>query len=127
MRFCCGPDIGGSAGTQFRVGPESAARSRCHSCVVATHSERPGHTLAARVTAASSIAFGAVSLVVIGVFDARFRAAGRDEFQQFAGADLAWLTALLASAAVGALLLVRRPRHPIGWLFAALGATIALV
>ena len=38
-----------------------------------------------------------------------------------------WVTAWLASAGVGAILLVRRPSHPVGWLFAALAATIALI
>ncbi len=80
---------------------------------------------AARVTAVGSIVVSAASLVVIGVFDAKFREAGRDDLQQFAGADLAWVTGWLAAAGVGAVLLVRRPRHPNGWLFTALAATIA--
>ena len=38
-----------------------------------------------------------------------------------------WITAWLASAGVGVILLVRRPSHPVGWLFAALSATIAII
>ena len=62
------------------------------------------------MAAAGSLAFGAGALVVTAVFDARFRSAGRDEFRQFVGVDLAWLAGWVASAAVGAILLLRRPR-----------------
>ena len=97
---------------------------RCHPRVVAVQTVRPAVVRAARVTAAATIAFGLAMLVVGIVFDRKFAAAGRDEFQ-FSGTDAVWMTAGVASAAVGVILLVRRPSHPVGWLFAALSATIA--
>lgn len=92
--------------------------------MVATHSERPARTLAARVTAGATVVSGVASLLVVAVFDARVRDAGREEFQQLADAGPVYVAAWVASAVVGATLLVRRPTHPIGWLFAALATTI---
>jgi signal transduction histidine kinase len=88
--------------------------------------ESPAVMRAARVTAAATIAFSVALLVVIASFDRKFAATGRDDLQ-VSGTDLVWITAWLASAGVGAILLVRRPSHPVGWLFAALSATIAII
>ena len=78
----------------------------------------------ARATAAASVVYGVVALVVGAVLDAKIRAAGVDQAQQLAGPDIAYVAAWAASALVGATLLVRRPAHPVGWLFTALGATL---
>ena len=78
------------------------------------------------MTAAATIAFSVALLVVIAIFDRKFAAAGRDDLQ-VSGTDLVWITAWFASAGVGAILLVRRPSHPVGWLFATLSATIAII
>jgi signal transduction histidine kinase len=118
--------IGASAGMRLRVGPEAEACRECHSVVVSTDAEHTALERFAPVAAACSIAFGAAALVTTAVLDTRFRSAGRSEFQQVAGAGLAWLTGWVASAGVGAVLLVRRPRHPTGWLFTAMAVTIAL-
>ena len=76
------------------------------------------------MTAGVSIASGVGGFIAVAVFDAKFRAAGRDDLQQVSDTGLVWVTAWLASAAVGAVLLVRRPAHPVGWLFTALATTI---
>ena len=100
---------------------------RCHPRVVAMHAVRPGLARAARLTAAATIAFDLGMLVVGLVFDRKFAATGRDDFRQLSSTDAVWMTAAVASAAVGVILLVRRPSHPVGWLFAALSATVALI
>ena len=97
----------------------------CHPRVVAVQTGRPAVVRAARVTAAATIAFSVALLVVAAIYDRKFAATGHDEYQ-LAGTEAVWITAWLASAGVGAILLVRRPSHPVGWLFAALSAIMAI-
>ena len=79
----------------------------------------------ARVAAVASVVFVAGSLLTLAVFDARFADLGREEFQSLTTGPV-FVAAIVASVAVGATLLARRPEHPVGWLFAALAAAICV-
>jgi signal transduction histidine kinase len=68
-----------------------------------------------------------VAIVTVVVFDARFRAVDRPDLRMIDGAGVGFLTAILASAAVGVGLLRRRPEHPVGWCFAGLSVSIDVV
>ena len=80
----------------------------------------------ARVAAVATAVIIAGAAVAQLLLDARLRAAGRPDLTRTTAADAVFIAALLASAAVGVTLLLRRPRHPVGWLFAALAVSIAL-
>ena len=67
-----------------------------------------------------------VSGVVGILFDARLHAAGRDDLRAAAGAGWVFVAAIVSSAIVGGALLLRRPGHPVGWLFAALACAVAV-
>jgi signal transduction histidine kinase len=78
-------------------------------------------------TAAVVTAVVVVSALVPGVvFDARAADAGRADVQQFDGADLGFVAGCFAATVVACSLLVRRPRHPVGWCFAGLAVAIAI-
>lgn len=66
------------------------------------------------------------ALAALVLIDRRTAAAGRADLAGLAGGDLVFLTAALAASTVGALVAAHRPQHPVGWLFVALGATIAV-
>ena len=93
--------------------------------LVGTERRRPGLRRAAQVTALTSVAFAVVSLILGPLLDSRIRAADAYQFQHRGGASLVYGATLTAAAVVGAVLLVRRPAHPVGWLFAALATAIA--
>jgi hypothetical protein len=126
LRSQVGRGIRATSGIQLGVDPEAAACSPCHAGVVAMQTKRPRLTVAARVAAAGTVALLAATLVIGLIFDAKFSAAGRNDVRHISGAGLAFLGGLVASAAVGTILLVRRPAHPVGWLFAALAASIGV-
>jgi signal transduction histidine kinase len=72
-------------------------------------------------------------MVVVGgayvaglVLDARFREAGRLDYVHSGSTDVVFATGIVVSALVGSILLVRRPQHPVGWLFAAFAVATAL-
>ena len=78
-----------------------------------------------------ALAIGACALtaaVVAGVvvLDVLLRDAGRADLGLFGQDDLPLIVALGSASAVGAVLAFRRPGHPVGWLFLALGGTIAV-
>ena len=78
--------------------------------------------IAASATCALAVASTAGALV----FDLLMIDAGRSDLSQF-GLDAAPFLAASASAlTVGAVLAIRRPEHPVGWLFLALGASVEL-
>jgi hypothetical protein len=60
------------------------------------------------------------------VFDRLLVHAGRTDLSRFGTDELAFVLALLSATAVGAVLAAHRPRHPVGWLFLALGGTIGV-
>ena len=81
---------------------------------------------AARGMAACAITVMVAEIVIFVVLDAKLADAGRADLQMVDGAGIAFLAAIVASTAVGASLLLRRPAHPVGWCFAALALGIDL-
>ena len=71
-------------------------------------------------------AVGPLSLVALAILDRRLTAAGRVDLHQLNAAGAVLTIALLSASAVGAVLAVRRPGHPVGWIFLALGADLAV-
>ena len=82
--------------------------------------------VAARVAAVATVTFFVASLIVVIVSDAKLSAAGHPDLRQAAGSGIVFATTAVISAVVGVTLLVRRPLHPVGWLFAALATTFAM-
>lgn len=73
--------------------------------------------------------WSAVSGAVTGilVLEHRLRHVGRGDLAMLASNDgYVFVVAIASAATVGAALAVRRPRHPVGWLFLALGMAIAV-
>ncbi len=58
------------------------------------------------------------------VFDARLAAVGRPDLREGA-AGAVFILPIASAATVGAALMILRPRHPVGWLFLALGLALA--
>ncbi len=58
------------------------------------------------------------------VSDAKLSAAGYPDLRQASGSGIVFVTPTLISAGVGVTLLLRRPLHPVGWLFAALATAL---
>src|SRR4051794_16493418 len=87
--------------------------------------EDPRGKAVARVAAAFTVTFVAAAGIAGWMLDTRFTSAGHPEFRKAAGAGFVFVAAIVASAVVGVILLVRRPRHPVGWLFAAFAICIA--
>jgi len=83
-------------------------------------------TRAARAAAIATAAVTVASFVGSLVLDAAFRAHGRGELASSWGTDAAFGIAILVSAGVAIVLLVRRPDHPVGWLFAGLSTSITV-
>jgi signal transduction histidine kinase len=66
-------------------------------------------------------------LAVAAVLDRRLTQLGRRDLHQLdGGGDVVFLFAAVSACLVGAVLLVRRPGHPAGWCFAALGLSVAV-
>ncbi|TDD96641.1 histidine kinase dimerization/phosphoacceptor domain-containing protein, partial [Jiangella asiatica] len=80
--------------------------------------------LVAGVMAAWLVVPGAIALVLL--FDDRLADAGRADLAQGVSEGAVYVLAMLSAATVGAGLAIQRPRHPIGWLFLALGIVQAL-
>lgn len=79
--------------------------------------------LAAALTALVSLA----TVAVLYLVDARLTDIGRADLHQGGGASsVGFLVAIFASAAVGCVLLLRQPEHPVGWCFAGLATAIGL-
>lgn len=67
------------------------------------------------------------ALIVLLGFDHSLRNAGRADLGPIAhNADLIFAVGIVSASTVGAGLAARKPHHPVGWLFVALGFTIAL-
>ena len=66
------------------------------------------------------------SFGVAAFFDYRLAQMGRSDLRQLDGASGLWLIPILSAAVVGSALMLRRPRHPAGWLFMALAISIDL-
>jgi hypothetical protein len=60
-------------------------------------------------------------------FDHLLRQAGRADLVQVNASTLSWLLALVSAPTVEAVLAIRPPRHPVGWLLLGLGGSIGLL
>jgi hypothetical protein len=68
-----------------------------------------------------------LGILVIAWLDQLSRQAGRSELAQLTlGAFVGPVLSLVSAATVGAVLVARRPRHPVGWLLLVLGLSLAL-
>jgi signal transduction histidine kinase len=66
-------------------------------------------------------------LACIGLLiDRRLSRLGRGDLREIDANSAVFLIATVTATVVGALLLIRRPGHPVGWCFAALGLSVAL-
>lgn len=83
--------------------------------------------LARLLVSAWACAIAPVTLAALAILDRRLTAAGRADLHQLNASAVVFTFVLWAASAVGAVLIVRRPGHPVGWVFMALGADIALV
>ena len=77
--------------------------------------------------AASSLswALAATGLLAAVLFDRRLDRIGRSDLRTFAPETWVLVAAIASALVVGSALGVRRPEHPVGWLFLALGVSLA--
>ena len=73
--------------------------------------------------------WGLVALTVLGLavvvwFDHLLRQAGRLDLSPLGSDDYGFVLTVASAIAVGALLAIRRPRHPVGWLLLLLGMSV---
>ena len=89
------------------------------------HGVTTDRRLAAAVAAAGWLLI-AGGVLGIALIDPRLRDAGRSDLTSLSLDDVPFVLALLVASAVGTALMLHQPRHPVGWLFHALGLSIAL-
>ena len=78
------------------------------------------------IAAAGTVVIWLCSLAVMVALDRRLTELDRGDLHQLGGAALVFSFAVASATLVGAVLLIRRPEHPIGWCFAGLGLSIAV-
>lgn len=66
----------------------------------------------------------AACTAVMVAFDVRLSAVGRSDLQQVFNSNALFFIPLFSAAIVGSALVIRRPGHPVGWLFLLLAFTI---
>ena len=71
-------------------------------------------------------ALAMLALAAVVWLDRLLRQAGRPDLALLTTADVPYGLAFVSATAVGALLAIRRPRHPVGWLLLALGLSVAM-
>jgi signal transduction histidine kinase len=81
---------------------------------------------AARAMAVLTVVVAVAAVATSLVFDVRLTAAGRPDLRQVAGSGFVFIVALGMSMVIGSTLLVRRPKHPVGWCFALLSVSISV-
>jgi signal transduction histidine kinase len=94
-------------------------------CMVVAEPRR-GMVVAARGAAALACIAVVTCIAVVYSIDPLLAAAGRSDLREGTGAGVAFIAAMVASAAVGCALLLHRPGHPVGWCFAGLAISIAI-
>jgi hypothetical protein len=77
----------------------------------------------------STLVWGLLALAVLGLavvvwFDHLLRQAGRPDLSPLGSDDYGFVLTAASAVTVGALLTLRRPRHPVGWLLLALGLSV---
>lgn len=70
-------------------------------------------------------AIAPVTLTAAAILDRRLTAAGRADLHQLNATGVVFTFAFVSAAAVGVVLIMRRPGHPVGWIFLALGTDLA--
>ncbi len=70
------------------------------------------------------MALTVLGLAVVAWFDHLLRQAGRPDLSPLGSDDYGYVLTVASAVAVGALLAIRRPRHPVGWLLLALGLSV---
>ena len=80
----------------------------------------------ATVAAVLSVVVATASLAVMVVADLALSRGGRGDLRVFGGGGPAFAMAVVSATAVGVVVLRTQPQHPVGWCFAALGATVGL-
>lgn len=69
----------------------------------------------------------AAAVTATFLMDGQLRGAGRGDLASVsANGAVIYLPVLFSAATVGLVVAIRRPRHPVGWLFLALGSSVAL-
>jgi signal transduction histidine kinase len=106
-------------------------RTSARTVVGASATAAPAHgsRLRQRVLIAGVVALWLVipvSLAAVLVFNRLLTDAGRPDLAAPFGDAIVLVLAMVSASTVGAGLALRRPRHPVGWLFLALGIAIAL-
>ena len=86
----------------------------------------PAASLALKVGVVALWLLVPVSLAAVLVVNRLVTDAGRPDLAQPFGDAIVYVLATVSASTVGAGLALRRPRHPVGWLFLALGASIVL-
>ncbi len=90
----------------------------------------PAITVARAPTTALAITvwlLTAAAVATIFVIDAQLRGAGRGDLAGLStDSGVIYIPTLFSAATVGLVVASRRPRHPVGWLFLALGLSVAL-
>jgi signal transduction histidine kinase len=79
-----------------------------------------------RILAAATVLTFATGTVVMVVLDRELTHLGRPDLKQMPGTGIVFLFASASAVLVGAVLLFRRPEHPVGWCLAALGISVSL-
>jgi signal transduction histidine kinase len=85
---------------------------------------RPGLLPLFAVIATWVVALACVGVMV--VLDLRLADMGRSDLQQFLNGSVIFLIPILSAAIVGSALVIRRPHHPVGWLFLLLTGVIVV-
>lgn len=73
----------------------------------------------------ASVVYGGLTVAVAVILGAKVSAADAGGVQEHPADSIVFVAAWAASALVGATLQVRRPAHPVGWLFTILSVTVA--
>jgi signal transduction histidine kinase len=119
----CG--IGAGSHPGLGVDPQAQRTTGCdHHDVAPTWGRAPD-----RVGRGVGIATAGASLATIVVcvaFDVRLAAIGRSDLRMVDGTGVVYLAALTVATLVGTSLLLRHPRHPVGWCFALLAVSLVL-
>jgi signal transduction histidine kinase len=118
-----GSRIGAGTGSAVGVVPE-ASRRRCCDDVAMTGTATGRHT--GIVVSSLAWVLAVSGLVTAVLFDRRLDRIGHAELQTFAPETWVVIAAIGAALVVGSALRVRRPDHPVGWLFLALGVSLGV-
>jgi signal transduction histidine kinase len=78
------------------------------------------------LAAVVSSALAGAAMVIAVLFDHRLGTLGRPDLKTFAPETWVIVAAIASSLVVGCGLTVRRPEHPVGWLFLALAVSLAI-